>query len=297
MNRYIIPRIFCVVGALVIFAGLFLSGLNITLGSFFVSIGIAIGITILLLLFAILAFKMKTSNKKKIRKIIPCRFVEILSVLLFFIAGLASLLLFNHCFAVWQRSGEIQAKLNIRQLESMLPEYEQYANQRIANYNDQLSEAISYRSAGKHELMDLGFNTSSSETLESQKARKIEKLKQILRPHTYKALTDTIATSIAKFVSIVEGFSPITAPKNITRIEEWAKYYQDQLNSFSHYKMKGENAADFQFESTFGDVKEILTGWKDGHSSKRFVGYLIGITALIFMLFPYVWGSRSMKFR
>ena len=96
----------------------------------------------------------------------------------------------------------------------------------------------------------------------------------------------------------VEEFSPITAPKNITRIEEWAKYYENQLISFSHYKMKGENAEDFQFESTFGNVKNILTGWNDDFfSTKRYTGYFVGIIALVLMLFPYFWGNRSIKFR
>jgi hypothetical protein len=297
MNRYIIPKIFCTLGALVIFSGVFLSELNITLGDFLISGSIAVGITMVLLILAILAFKMKISHKKKIRKTIPCRFVEVLSILLFVISGLASLLIFNHCITVWQRSGEIQKNLNIRQLENMLPEYEKYANQRIANYERQTNDAIRFRNSQPGELTNLGFNTSLDESLANQKARKIEKLKQILRPHTYKNLTDTITTNIAKFVGIVEDFSPITAPKNITRIEEWAKHYEVQLIGFSHYKMKGENAEDFQFESTFGNVKEILTKWNDFFSPKRYTGYFAGIISLILMVFPYFWGNRSIKFR
>lgn len=297
MNRYIIPKIFCAVGVLVIFAGLFLSGLNITLGDFLISGVVAVGISAVLLFFALLAFNMKISHRKKIRKIIPCRFVEVLSILLFVISGLASLLVFNHCITVWQRTDEIKGNLNIHQLEKMLPKYEDYANQRIANYERQTNDAIRYRFSQKDELTKLGFNTSFDESLASQKARKIEKLKQILRPHIYKELTDTIKINIAKFIGIVEEFSPITAPKNITRIEEWAKHYEIQLIGFSHYKMKSENAGDFQFESTFGNVKAILTKWNDFFSPKRYTGYFAGIISLILMLFPYFWGNRSIKFR
>lgn len=294
MYRYSIPRILCALGALVIFTFVFFSVLNITLGDLLISGGITVIITSVLLFLARLAFNMKkTDNMFKLQFY---RVLEFLSVLLYAVCGLASLLIFNHCFTVWQRTGEIRESLNIRQMEDMLPKYEEYANQRIANYTNQVEEAISYRYARTQELIDLGFNNNSPETLESQKARKIEKLKQILRPHTYKALTDTIATSIAKFVRIVEGFSPITAPKNITRIEGWAKYYENQLFGFSHYKLKGENAEDFQFESTFGNVKVILTDWKgDLFSPKRFLGYGIGLTALIFMLFPYFKVKRSNK--
>lgn len=298
MNRYIIPKIFCAVGSLVIFAGVFLSELSITLGNFLISCIFALGITAVLLLFAFLAFNMKIFHKKKIRKILPCGIVEVSSIVLFTICGFASLLIFNHCITVWQRTGEIIKNLNIRQLENMLPAYEKYANQRISNYQIQLDEAILYKNARTQELENLGINFPSTESLESQKGRKIEKLKQVLRPHTYKKLTDTITTSIKIFVDIVEKFSPITAPKNITRIEEWAKYYENQLNSFSHNKMKGENSDVFQFESTFGNVKEILTGWNDDFfSPKRYTGYFAGIIALILMLFPYFWGNRSIKLR
>ena len=89
MNRYIIPKIFCAVGALVIFSGVFLNELNITLGDFIISGGIALGITAVLLLFAFVAFEMKIFHKKKIRKIIPCPFVEVFSIVLFIICGLA----------------------------------------------------------------------------------------------------------------------------------------------------------------------------------------------------------------
>ncbi len=294
MKRYIVPKIFCALGALVIFIGIFISGLNISLGDYLMSCGIAVGITLVVLLFAILAFKMKTSHKKKICKIIPCFYVEVFSIVLFALCGLASLMLFNHCITVWQQTEKIQKFLNVHQLENMLPEYEEYADQRIVNYERQLNDAIVYKDAQSSELINLGFNTN--ESLEGQKARKIQKLKQVLRPHTYKNLTDTITASIERFVCIVDEFSPITAPKNITRIEEWANYYEKKLNTFSQYKMKGEGADDFHFERTFDSVKEILTGWNEGFfSPKRFTGYFTGIISLILMLFPYFWGNRSIK--
>jgi uncharacterized membrane protein YiaA len=295
MNRYIIPKIFCAVGTLIIFVGVFFSALNITLGGYFISFLVAVVITAILLLFAVLAFNMKTAHKKKIRKTIKCRTVEIISLVLFTVSGLASLLIFNHCITVWQRTSEIQTNLNIRQLEKMLPAYENYANQRIEKYKTQLDEATLYRSARTQKLTDLSFDTKSVEALESQKLRKVGKLEQVVRPHTYKELTDTINVNIAKFINIVEEFSPITAPKNITRIEEWARHYEQQLNSFSQYKMKGEDADDFHFDSTFGNVKDILTNYMDYFSPKRFTGYLAGIIALICMLFPYFWGHRSIK--
>jgi len=295
MNRYIIPKIFCALGALTIFLGVFFSELNITLGNFLISGFIAIVVTTILLLLAILAFNMKTAHKKRIRKTIKCKTVEIISIVLFAIIGISSLLIFNHCITVWLRAGEIKEKLNVRQLENMLPEYENYANQRIANYESQLKDAILYKKMQPSELTNLGFDTNSPEALEIQKTRKIEKLKQVVRPHIYKNLTDTINADITKFISIVENFSPITAPKNITRIEQWAKYYEQQLINFSHYKMKGENAEDFHFESAFGDVENILTDYTDYYLPQRFTGYLIGIIALICMLFPYFWGNRSIK--
>jgi hypothetical protein len=303
MNRYIVPKIFCAVGTFVILAGVFLSELNITLGNFLKSGIIAVVITAILLLCAILAFNMKTSHKKKcLKRTIPCRFVEFVSVILFVVVGLASLIVVNHCITVWLRTSEIQKHMNIRQLENMLPEYEKYASERIKNYTNQLNEAILYRDARpSNELTNLGFNINSNEALERQRDRKIEKLKQILRPHTYKELTDTITASIAKFIGIVEDFSPITAPKNITRIERWTEYYENQLNNFSQYKMKGENAKDFHFQSTFGNVEDILTQnlteWDDPDIFKRFLGYGVGLTALLLMLFPYFFGNRSIKLK
>ncbi len=292
MKKYKIQNVFCAVSALAIFVGVFLSELNITLGDFLISSGIAFGITSLLLLLVILAFYMKKTNN--MYKLYIYRKLEFFSVFFYTFCGLASLLIFNHFMTVWLRTGEIRENLNIRQLENMLPEYEKYANQRIANYENQLVEAISYSNARTQELINLGFNTSSTETLESQKVRKIELLKQSLRNYEYKEFTDTITTQIEEFVGNVDGFSPITAPKNITKIEEMAKYWENRLKKYSHKTMKGEKAEDFQFESTFGNVKDILTGWKDNiFMPQRFLGYGLGIFALIVMLFPYFKVKRS----
>ena len=296
MNRYIIPKVFCAGGTLIIFAGVLISELNITLGNYAMSFLIAIVITALLLLFAVFAFKMKTSHKKKIKKTIKCKTVETISLVLFIVSGLLSLLIFNHSITVrWFCRSEIQENLNVRQLENMLPEYENYANKRIENYKTQLDEAVLYKSARTQELIDFGFDTKSLEALESQKIRKIGKLEQVVRPHTYKELTDTINKDIAKFINIVEDFSRITIPKNITRIEEWARYYELQLHNLSQYKMKGENAEDFHFRSTFGNVRDILTDYTDYFSAKRFIGYFFGVIALIWMLLPYLFGNRSIK--
>ena len=299
MNRYIVPKFVCALGTLVICAGIFFSVLNITLGNYSISSAVAVAITAILLLLAILAFNMKTARKKKIKKIIKCRTVEIFSTILFIICGLASLLIFNHCITVWLQTREIRENLNIHQLENILPEYKKYANQRIANYEKQLDEAISYRNARTQELTDLGFDLNSIEALKSQKARKIKKQIQIVYPHIYDTLKESITDSVARFIKKAEGLRVIaTLPKQIKPIEQSAKSWEMQLVNFSNYKMKGENAEDFQFESTFGNVENILTDYTDYSSPNRFnrfIGCLVGIIALICMLFPYIFGNRSIK--
>jgi hypothetical protein len=117
----------------------------------------------------------------------------------------------------------------------------------------------------------------------------------VVRPHIYDSLKISITDSISKFVSIVEDFSPLTMPKNITRIEEWVKSWEEQLVAFSHYKMNGENADDFVFESRFDNVTEILTEWQNFTDPRRFLGYCIGVAALICMLFPYFKAKRTNK--
>jgi hypothetical protein len=257
------------------------------------SILIAVGIVAVLLLFTVLAFKMKKTEN--MRKLHILKKVEVCSVVLFGFFGLASLLIFNHCITVWLSMDEIKRNMNIHQLENMLPEYENYANQRIENYKVQLDEAIRYKKMKQSELVNLGFNINSGEALEIQKTRKIDKLEQILRPHIYKDLTDSINASITKYVDIVEDFSPNAAPKYITQVGEWAKMKEKQLTDFSHEKMSCENAEDFHFESTFGNVENILTNYDDCFSEKRLPGYITGLIALICMLFPYLKVKRSNK--
>jgi hypothetical protein len=291
--KYIVPKIFCALGAIAIFAGVFLSEINITLGNMAKSAGIAAGIIAVLLLFAVLAFNMKqTDNMIRLR---TYRKLEFLNVFLFVIGGLASLLIFNHCITVWQHTDEIQKNLNISQLKNLMPEYESYAKQRVKKYEIELNEAIQYRSSNTTALTNLGFDIYSKEDLNSQKERKIAKLKQIVYPHTYDTLKISINDSIAYFINVVKNFSPLTAPKNIITIEKWAKAWEKQLSDFSHHKMKGEDTKDFQFASTFGNVQQILTKWEDFTNPRRFLGYAIGLAALICMLFPYFKAKRSNK--
>jgi len=296
MNRYILPKIFCALGTFVILAGIFLSELNITLGNYSKSAIIAVLIAAGLLLFAISAFQMKTSHKKRcLKRLLKCKTVEYFGLVLFAISGAACLLIFNHCITVWQSTGDIKTNMNIRQSENMLPEYEKYANQRIENYKVQLSKAIRNKNSSKTELVNLGFDVNSPEDLKSQSNRKIDKLKQVVFPYIYDSLKTSIRDSIRGFIYMVENFSPITMPKNIIRMEEWTKHWEKQLNDFSHYRMKGEKAEVFHFESTFGNVEHILTYTKDYFSAKRYTGYGVGLVALLFMLFPYFWGNRSIK--
>jgi|GEM_PF-6979500 len=291
--RYIVPKIFCALGTIIILVGIFLSVVNITLGNMPISAGIAVSITAVLLGFIILAYNMKKTDN--MRKLHIFKTIEVISVILFFVIGLASLLIFNHCIMVRQSAGEIKKNMNIRQLENMLPEYEKYANQRIENYKTQLNEAIQYKDYRQSELTNLGFDLNSIEDLNSQRDRKIQKSRQVLYPYNYDSLKISITDTISKFVNVVEGFSPITMPKNITRIEEWAKYWEKQLVDFSHYKMKGENSENFRYETTFGNVKNILITYDDYFTPKRFLGYGIGLFALICMLFPYFKVRRSNK--
>ena len=292
--KYIVPKFFCALGTVIILAGIFLSEVNITLGNMFLSTIITVGITALLLGFVLLAFHLKqTNNMFKWRLY---RTIEYGSILLFGIIGLASLLIFNHCIAVWQRTSEIKENIHIRQLENMLPEYEKYANQRIENFKTQLDNAILYQNMNRTDLINLGLDINSIEDLNSQRNRKVEKLEQVVFPHIYDSLKVSIADSIKKFVNIVENFSPITMPKNITRIEEWVRSWETQLTDFSDHRMLGENTEKFHFQSTYGNVKSILTEWTDFYEEKRFLGYGIGIVALFCMLFPYFKVRRSNKF-
>ena len=293
--RYIVPKIFCVIGTLIILAGIFLSEVDITLGNnMLLSTIIAIGISAALLGFVILAYQLKQTDN-----MIRWRFyrtMEYGSIVLFVISGLSSLLIFNHCITVWQYTNKIQENMNIRQLENMLHGYENYANQRIKNYEIQLDNAILYKNMNRTDLKNLGLDINSIEDLNSQRNRKVEKLKQVVFPHIYDSLKVSISDSIRKFVSIVEDFSPITMPKNIIRIEEWVKSWETQLREFSEYKMLGENADNFNFTSTFGNVENMLTEWTDFFEEKRMLGYITGIISLIFMLFPYFKAKRSNKF-
>jgi len=289
--KYVVPKIFCALGTIAILAGIFLSELNITLGNMQKSILFSAIITAGLLFLACLVFKMKTTN----RKFEISKNVEILSVILFAIVGITSLRIFNHCFTIWQRTGEIKESLNIRQLENMLPDYETYANKRIYDYTAQLDEAIRYRRMRITELADLGFDLSSSETLESQKTRKINKLTQVVYPHIYNTLKVKINDSITSFINAIESYSPYTIPKNITNIKKRTESWEEQLVGFSQYKMKGETAEIFRFVTTFGNVEDILTDYNDYFSSKRVPGYVAGLIFLLFMLFPYFFARRSDK--
>lgn len=295
MNRYIIPKILCAIGILTIFAGIFFSELNITLGDILTSSLIAAGINIFLLSCVILAYYMKKTNN--MRKLHIFKTVEFLSIFLFFMGGISSLLIFNHCITVWQQEGKIKDSLNIHQLNNLLPDYENYADTRTKNYEIQLDTAIrnSRNKNNQSDLINLGFEMNSLEALESQKTRKINKLKQIVYPHD--SLKIAITDSITKLVNSVDKFSPITLPKNITKIDEWVKSWKNQLVVFSDYMMKGENAEKFKFECSIGNVKNILTDYGDYSSPKRYPGYAIGGVALICMLFPYLKVKISNKRR
>ena len=272
-------------------------GLNfVSEGNVILSVGLALGIAILLGGLALLAKLQKRVMKNfKTHIIIEISLILVFTILFFAIGYL----IFPHYFTVSNRKEEIKTTLlsSISGAEKMFDSYETYAKNRESIYEANLNSVVAAKRARPNEYASFGFGADGiSDNIQIE--NKLFTLHADLFPTNY---SDTVSHKGTKDVAlkwlteqraVVSSWKPIGVPIVSNEIASKAEGWRDELINYSKIREKGEEAADFSYQLSFGNVSQYLTEMEN----PTLLPIILCIVLWAMMLFSWLITKRDTRF-
>lgn len=254
------------------------------------------GITdIVFIIFFIGAQQMKASGVKMKRKIIWER-IFIFGSPIVFIAGMISM---SHFWTVKSQNNAIVEtfKNSINSSRQLFTDYEDYSNQRIDAYQNNLTQIIVNKSSNPQAFKGAGFEDSKASI---QRDNMVETLRIQLLSQNY----DSLKTVANKWIDeAAQGASTwnVFLLGNTREIKEALGNWENQLKSFSAKEMSNENIAGTVDHFQSNGAKDAIEGIESLTSSfttQKFptlAAIIFGLIIYLMLLFPYIIQDRHTK--
>lgn len=272
-------------------------GLNfLSEGAVELSIAIAVGITIVLGGLALLIkLQKKVMSNFKMHIILEGSLLVVFTILFFAI----SYLLFPHYFNVSDRKEKITETLleSISGAEKMFDSYEAYAQNRESVYKLNLNSVVAAKNTRPNDYASFGFGAAGiSDRVQIE--NKLFTLHADLFPTNYADTVSKMGTKdialrwLSEQRSVVSEWKPIGVPIVANEIAAKAENWKQELIGYSHIREKGEEAEDFSFQLSFGNVSSYLTDVE----SPTIIPILLSIALWAMMLFSWLITKRGTRF-
>ena len=200
---------------------------------------------------------------------------------------------FPHYFSVIAKNSAFQTEImkNITQAKTMFAEYEKYAKHREHLYRTKLQSVAAARDANPGEYAEYDF------TVDVAAAKQIENkmftVHADLFPSNYIEMKQVDSIWLAKSQKITESliFNPIGIVGVVNKIEENTKEWTANLKELSTKRAKNEEAEDFSFTLSFGDIKQYFTTLE----RPPLLSVALALAAYAMMLLSWFVTKRSTK--
>lgn len=257
---------------------------------------IGMGITdIVFIIFFIGAQQMKASGVKMSRKIIWER-IFIFGSPVVFIAGMISM---SHFWTVRSQNDEIVEtfKNSIKSSKQLFTDYEEYSNQRIETYQNNLTQIIVNKSSNPQAFKNAGFEDSKASI---QRDNMVETLRLQLLSQNY----DSLKTVANKWIDdAAQGASTwnVFLLGNTQEIKAALGNWENQLKSFSAKEMSNESITGtvdhFQSNGANNAIVGIdsLTSSFTNQKFPTLGAIIYGLIIYFMLLFPYFLQDRHTK--
>ena len=257
---------------------------------------IGMGLTdIFYILFFIGAQQMKASGVKMKRKIIWER-IFIFGSPIVFIAGMISM---SHFWTVRSQNEEIVEtfKKSINSSKQLFTDYEEYSNQRIETYQNNLTQIIVNKSSNPQTFKNAGFEDSKASI---QRDNMVETLRLQLLSQNY----DSLKTVANKWIDdAAQGASTwnVFLLGNTQEIKAALGNWENQLKSFSAKQMSNEallgEVEHFQSNGAKNAIEGIdsLTSSFITQHFPTLAAIIFGLIIYLMLLFPYFIQDRHTK--
>ena len=257
---------------------------------------IGMGITdIVFIIFFIGAQQMKASGVKMRRKIIWER-IFIFGSPVVFIAGMISM---SHFWTVRNQNDEIVEtfKKSINSSKQLFTDYEEYSNQRIETYQNNLTQIIVNKSSNPQTFKNAGFEDYKASI---QRDNMVETLRLQLLSQNY----DSLKTVANKWIDdAAQGASTwnVFLLGNTREIKDALCNWENQLKSFSAKEMSNESITGTVDRFQSNGAKNAIAGIESLTTSfttrkmPTFAAIIFGIVIYLMLLFPYFLQERHTK--
>ncbi len=258
---------------------------------------IGMGLTdIVYILFFIGAQQLKATDEKFGKKIIWER-ILIFGSPLVFVIGMVSM---SHFWTVFNQNDDIVAKFNtsINGSKQLFVDYEEYANNRIAVYETNLTEIINNKAQNPDLYKQAQFSDSVVDKI--QRDNMVETLKLQLLSSNFEALREQANEWIDR-ASHGAHTANVFLIGNTREIKSALNNWENQLKSFSAKEMTNEaltgEVAHFQSngaQTAIAGINGLTTAFKTQKPPTAYA-IIFGVILYLMLIFPYLIQERNTK--
>lgn len=267
----------------------------LTNGNFIFALIMMVVTDLLYILFFIGAQQMKASGQKMSRKIVWER-IFILGSPLIFIAGMISM---SHFWTVKSQNDEIVEKFSssINNAKQLFSDYELYSNNRIENYENNLTQIIANKNADPELFKKAGFVENKSGI---QKENMVETLRLQLLSQNYDSLKNVAIEWIDRSAQGASTWN-VFLLGNTREIVEALNNWENQLKSFSSKELSNESLlSEVPHFSSNGAQTAIngLASMTSSFTTQKFPtlsAIIFGLIIYLMLLVPYIIQDRHAK--
>lgn len=291
-SKFSIADIFTIVAALVFGFFCYLSFNFKFLGDTVKSVICAVVIAVVLGLLALLPKWMKSTDHNFKTHFI----LEWVFMLFFALAAVVAIFPFSHFFSVSSKDNKqkIQTSIetDIRQAEELYDNYEEYVNNRMSLFENEIRTAVVNRSSNMSEYSKYGLKSDPNVSDQKQMEHKINVLRNQLYPSNYEETKKVHNTWLRDSKTKVSRWNPIGVVNVVGHVQSEITSWVDELVKYSTYRAKGETAEDFSSPVAFSNVNEILST----KYSPTLVSVLLALGLYTIMLLSYFITRRHTRF-
>ena len=291
-SKFSIADIFTIVSALV-FGFFCYLGYNFKfLGDTVKSVIFAVVIAVVLGVLALLPKWMKSTDHNFKTHFI----LEWVFIILFVLAAVVAIFPFSHFFSVSSKDNKqkIQTSIerDIRQAETLYDNYEEYVNNRMSLFENEIRTAVVNKSSNMSEYSKFGLKSDPNVSDQKQMEHKINVLRNQLYPSNYEETKKVHNTWLKESGTKVSRWNPIGVVNVIGHVQSEITSWVEELVKYSTYRAKGEIAEDFSFPVAFSNVNEIMSTT----CKPTLVSVLSAIGLYVIMLLSYFITRRHTRF-
>lgn len=222
--------------------------------------------------------------------------LEWVFLFLFVVMAVVALFPFSHFFAVSSKDNKqmIQSSIHadIVQAEALYDTYEEYANNRLSLFENEIRTAILNKNSNMSDYTRFGLKTDPNVSDQKQMEHKIDVLRGKLYPSNYTEEKNVHNAWLNSSVDKVSRWNPIGVMNVISHVQSEISTWVDGLENNSSYRAAGETVENFAYPVAFSSVNALLTSTY----KPTLISVLLAVVLYAVMLLSYFITRRHPRF-